>query len=268
MSWSRYRALADANPELSSDATARKAFEYYFHNGDFEDNGCGVPLVEQYLPRKIVRQIEGVEKASLQNVAPCPEYALPVKVAGKSELHFRIPWNRCYGAYLESPGWIAIRHGAVDVLLFLWKVDERKYKEAVTFAAVWSDNNKDNSTCKVQIFIPNREAEWAQIYEVRVCSGVLRPLRLPGRTMWRINTDKQFIAFGGEKSGWFDPEVNLPEVADEERRIPVVNPDDAGGEVAAADEERRDSGAAPVLDEEDQDKKEIDDDGDDDGGEQ
>lgn len=241
MSWDDYVRLARANPELATGKGARKCYDEYHVVGLSPDSKIyAVPVVDQDLPRRIHRLL----KENRATAYPCPDDELPVQVVGSPRQDFTVFWNRCPGAFCTHRGWISIGSDAVDVLCFLrdpQRADDL-YKDAITFAAVWNDNHQDMAICKVKVYIPSMNGEWQCVYEPLFDSDVLRDLKLPGQTMWRVNDEGQFIAFDGENGGWFDPQLAPPSyeeaanASQNNKKTPQITPvpgdggDDDGGE--------------------------------------
>ena len=188
------------------DESARVCFEVYKNHKLPKKAFYRIPLVQEYMPNVLLRKLRTVaQRLSEDDTA----VEIPTKLPGISKgtatkgLHVR--WNRCPTASIEYSGWIDVYGQNADIYLCLLEADLTAYRKALTAAAVLSDNSGDGFTFKVKVFSPNMYNAWEQCYEVKVCSGILRPLRLKGQTMWNVTDKKEFIAFDGSKGGWYIP---------------------------------------------------------------
>lgn len=203
MSWYDYKALAARNPELLSDDSAHTCFEVYLNSDYATESPYRIPMVQEPMPKVVARNLNAVERRLSDTAVSLPS-KLPMKPKGKPIKNMQIRWNRCPTSSMTYHGWIDVHGHDADIYVFAVEADLSAYREALTAAAILRDNSGDSQNFTVKVFAPDMYNEWKQCYQVKVCSGILRPLQLNGQAMWNI-TDDQFISFDGKNGGWYTP---------------------------------------------------------------
>lgn len=198
MSWYDYTTLAERNPDLITDDSARVCFDVYTRHELPTEAPFRIPLVQEQLPRVLTQRLGTVVREDIGLPSK-----LPIEPKGTVHKRMQIRWNRCPTASMTYSGWIDVHGHDADVFLFTTEADLDAYREALTVASVLSDNSGDSCKFTVKVFAPDMYNEWEPIYKVEVCSGILRPLRLKGQTMWNVTANNQFISFDGKHGGWY-----------------------------------------------------------------